>query len=186
MVWQQTSQAPVPRRVGGGLVVAEPRLKTCAYGNPIGIGKPPDWPHFALRKRNGKQPEEGRLMKSRLFSVTQLAFGWSYWSWRLCSDQANDNVGPMTMIQFCREHDGRPHLGRIGTGKCAYHDVAGLQRPSRSCSSNRLTGAAVASARPFSDQESDHSTTRVRLRSPSCRANQGSSWPPPEGASARH
>jgi hypothetical protein len=109
-------------------------------------------------------------MKSRLSPVTQLAIGRSQLSGRLCGDQANDNVGPMTMIQFCRQHHGRPDFGRIGARKSANYDVAGLQRPSLSCSSNRLRDAAVASARSASDQESDHSTGRSRPRSPSCRA----------------
>ena len=109
-------------------------------------------------------------MKSRMSPVTQLAIGRSQWSWRLCGDQANDNVRPMTTIQFRREHYSRSHFGNIDAGKCANCDVAGLQRPSRSWSSNRLRDAAVASVRSSSDQESDHSTTRARPRSPSCRA----------------
>jgi hypothetical protein len=109
-------------------------------------------------------------MKSRFSPVKQLAVGRSQWPWRLCCDQANDDIRPMTMIQFCREHYGRSHFCRIGYGKCADYDVSGLQRSSRSCSSKRPRDAAVASARSFSDQESDHSTIRARPRSPSCRA----------------
>ena len=56
-------------------------------------------------------------MKSRFSPVKQLAVGRSQWPWRLCCDQANDNIRPMTMIQFCREHYGRSHFCRIGSGE---------------------------------------------------------------------
>ena len=49
-------------------------------------------------------------MKARLSPITQLAISGSQLFRRLCGDQTNDNVGPMAMIQFRREHDGRSHL----------------------------------------------------------------------------
>ena len=123
-------------------------------------------------------------MQSRLSPVTQFAIGRRQFSRPLCCDQTDDYVGPMTMIEFCREHHGGPHLLRVGAGKCADHDIAGLQRPSRSSCPNLSRAAAVASLRSSSDQESDHSMCPAPLRSASCCA-QSSTFLASSGGSIR-
>jgi hypothetical protein len=123
-------------------------------------------------------------MKPRLFPVTQFAISRRHWFRSLCSDQTKDNVRPISMIEFCREYHGRSRLGRLGARKGGNHDVAGLQRPSRSCSSNRRTDEAVTSARSSSDHESDHSIARSRPRSASCCA-QSRTFLASSGESAR-
>jgi hypothetical protein len=92
--------------------------------------------------------------------TAQFAIGRGQFSRGLRRDQANNYVGTIAMIEFCGKHHGGAHLGRVGAGKRADNDVAGLQTPSRSCSSNCFKDAAVASLRSSSDQESDHSTGR--------------------------
>ena len=89
----------------------------------------------------------------------------------LCCDQANDYIGPMTMVKFGREHHSGADLSRVCARKCADYDVTWLQRPSRSCCSNRSRDAAAASRRSASDQESDHSIGRPPPRSASCCAH---------------
>jgi hypothetical protein len=123
-------------------------------------------------------------MQPCLSPVTQLAICRRRLPRSLCCDQTHDDVGPMAMVEFCREHDGRPDLRRLGARKCAYHDIAGLQRPSRSCCSNRSRDAVVASLRSSSDHESDQSIGRVLPRSASCCA-QSSTFLASSGGSIR-
>jgi hypothetical protein len=123
-------------------------------------------------------------MKSCLPPVAQLAIGRSQLSRSLGRDQTNDDIGPMLMLEFRREHHSRTHFRNVSAEKRANHDVTWLQRFSRSCSSNRLREAAVASARSSSDQESDHSMTRSRPSSASCCA-QPSTFLASSGGSAR-
>jgi hypothetical protein len=104
-----------------------------------------------------KQPEEGRLLKSRLPPVAQFAISRSQFLWGLRCDQTNDYVRPMAMVKFGREHHGGPNLCRGCAWKRTGYDIAWLQRPSRSSFSNRSRDASVASRRSSPDQESDHS-----------------------------
>jgi len=110
-------------------------------------------------------------MESRQSPVAQFAIGRSDFLRGLCCDQTNDHVRPMAVVKFGREHHGGPDLRCVCARKCADHDVTWLQRPSRSCCSNRSRDAAVASRRSSSDHESDHSTRRPHPRSASCSAH---------------
>ncbi len=107
-------------------------------------------------------------MKSRLLPVAQFAVGRSQFFRSLCCDQTNNYVRPMAMVKFSREHHSGSDLRRVCATKGANHNVAGPQRPSRSCCSNRSRDASEASRRSSSDQESDHSTPRPPPRSASC------------------
>ena len=107
-------------------------------------------------------------MKSRLSPVAQFAIRWSQFHRGLRCDQTNDYVRPMAMVKFGREHHGGSDLHGVCAWKRADYDITWLQRPSRSCFSNRSRDASVASRRSSSDQESDHSTRRSPPRSASC------------------
>jgi hypothetical protein len=107
-------------------------------------------------------------MKSCLLPIGQFAIRRSQFLGGLCCDQTNDYVRPMTMVKLSREHHGGSDLRRVRAWKRGDHDITWLQRPSRSCCSNRSRDARVASRRSSSDQESDHSARRPPPRSASC------------------
>ena len=123
-------------------------------------------------------------MKPGLPPIAQFAIGRSQFSRGLCRNQTNDHISTVLLIEFCGQHHGGSHLGRIDAGKRADDDVAGFQTPSRSCCSNRRRDAAVASLRSASDQESDHSTGRSPPSSASCCA-QSSTFLASAGGSIR-
>lgn len=170
--------------IGGSSVAAEARFEARTNRNPIGFRKPPNQAYLTLQQSNGEQPEERWLMKSRLLPVAQFAIRRSQFLRWLCRDQTNDYVRPMTMVKFSREHHGGSELRRVCARKRADYNVTGLQRPSRSCCSNRSRDARVASRRSSSDQESDHSTRRPPARSAS-RCAQRSTFPASSGGSIR-
>jgi hypothetical protein len=57
------------KRIRASSVAAKTRFEARTNRTPIGFRKPPNLAYAALQKRDGKQPEEGRLMKSRLSPV---------------------------------------------------------------------------------------------------------------------
>jgi hypothetical protein len=121
-------------------------------------------------------------MKPRVPPIAQFAVGGSQFYRGLCRDQTNDHIRTVVLIEFCGKHHGGSHLGRIDARKSADYDVAGFQTPSRSCCSNRLRDAAVASLRSSSDQESDHSTGRSPPSSASCCAQSSTFLASPGGS----
>ena len=107
---------------------------------PIGLRKPPNQAYVTLKQRYAKQPEDGRLMKSRLSPVAQFAIRRSQFLRKLCCDQTNDHVRPMAMVKLVRQHHGWPNLRRVCAWKGADHDVTWPQNPSRYCLSNPSRG----------------------------------------------
>jgi hypothetical protein len=55
------------KRIGSS-VAAKTRFEARTDRSPIELRKPPNQAYFTLQQRHGKQPEEGRLVKSRLFA----------------------------------------------------------------------------------------------------------------------
>ena len=63
------------RQAFARLFDAKSSLETCPYRSPVGFRKPSDPTDVPLHQRDGKQPEEGRLMKPRVAPIVQFAIG---------------------------------------------------------------------------------------------------------------
>ena len=67
--WRLHDQVAHRKRIPGNSVAAETRFEARANGTPVGFREPANQAHFPLQQGDGKEPEEGRLMKSRLSPV---------------------------------------------------------------------------------------------------------------------